>query len=502
VVAGGTPIQAIVRELPFRADSEAAENDVLLDEAFIRTSFYDSFCFDDVDVIQGRKGTGKSAIFHRFASGEDLPDEVIRVPVNHLGLSRDFGQLVASTNGDEYALRHVWSLLLLVLAVMEMAALFKDGNFPATDRSDREWRVNRQLMDQQFKDLLRQLREKEIPFGPGRTDSLIDRIKNWVTSVRPLLTVDEQGLPQVALAAAPSREQHPELVNITDLAHTIDELLTKGGRRLWIVVDNLDEIFDGLPRDLEAAATRALFRSHLDISAVASDRLRTKLLVREDVFSLLTRRGGLPGTTRMRRMTLRWTQHDLDTLVATRALSSTAFRRSYGMARSDVTRPAQALTGTLLPRAVDGASTLSWLAVSTRDGTGFTNPRNVLTLLSEALRIEARRPDVEHRWAPREHVLNEGSLSSALNDVSAKRYEDTVIVEYEAINSALSRLSHGPATYPTGEELARRIRVAWDAPEFTQIEEELIESGVLVRDAEDGYAIAPFYRPAMRVRTT
>src|ERR1035438_6628504 len=65
----------------------------------------------------------------------------------------------------------------------------------------------------------------------------------------------------------------------------LNEALDEVDLTVWIVLDRLDEAFQGFP-SVEIPALRALFRTYLDLNAYP--RIRLKLFVRNDVFRKVT----------------------------------------------------------------------------------------------------------------------------------------------------------------------------------------------------------------------
>jgi hypothetical protein len=110
--------------------------------------------------------------------------------------------------------------------------------------------------------------------------NLFKRITN-PKSAGITVTITPEGLPIVAPQIEfGDRSEPQELVRHDDALRLLNDGLTELGFRAWVVLDRLDEAFQGFP-DAEIPVLRALLRTHLDLGAF--DHLTLKLFVRKDL---------------------------------------------------------------------------------------------------------------------------------------------------------------------------------------------------------------------------
>ena len=93
-------------------------------------------------------------------------------------------------------------------------------------------------------------------------------------------------------------------------------MLSEADLSVWVILDRLDEVFQGFP-DTETPALRALFRTYLDL--LAFGRLRVKVFVRKDLFRKIIQ-GGFVNLTYInaRKTEIIWEEEDLLNLLCQR----------------------------------------------------------------------------------------------------------------------------------------------------------------------------------------
>src|SRR5580658_5384871 len=98
---------------------------------------------------------------------------------------------------------------------------------------------------------------------------------------------------------------------------------------VWVVLDRLDEAFQGFP-DVEIPALRALLRTYLDL--LAYPRIRLKLFVRNDLFRKVIQ-GGFVNLTHVnsRKIEIVWEEEDLLNLLSRRVRDSREFVREANL---------------------------------------------------------------------------------------------------------------------------------------------------------------------------
>jgi hypothetical protein len=112
-----TKLKSILRDIRFGGD--VAENDNNLDKYFIETSYFRDIVDDQVDLVLGPKGSGKTAIFRQLSNPQaqipHLDDTDIVSAFNTQG-SVIFRRLTTDLPSlDENLMRTVWLAYVLAL---------------------------------------------------------------------------------------------------------------------------------------------------------------------------------------------------------------------------------------------------------------------------------------------------------------------------------------------------------------------------------------------------
>lgn len=100
----------LLKSIDFGGD--VAEHEQRLSEYFVATSSFEEVVSDEVDLIIGPKGSGKTAIFRLLSDDQyEIPslDDVDIVPAFNVQGAVIFRRLVSDLPADEVALRWIWS---------------------------------------------------------------------------------------------------------------------------------------------------------------------------------------------------------------------------------------------------------------------------------------------------------------------------------------------------------------------------------------------------------
>ena len=479
--------------------SDVAEHEHELSDLFVTDhEAYRRLIRDEVDLISGGKGTGKSAIYRMITEtvvSEDL--HVIRA--SNPTAAPEFRGLFQGDDSEE-RLRSIWAVY----------AASKIGNYIVDSLGstvDTAWIVD------EIRELLELMGLRE---APQQKESLLDRIrrsKSVEGSIKGGLPGSELGLalkfelPDAASedTAAGAVLSYPDFFALLQLC---GDVLKAEGKRVWLAFDRLDECFIH-DSAIERRALRALLRTHLDASEALhhSSWIRFKIFLRSDMLTRMTSDGAFTNATHLRRAEIAWSFNSLRDLVSRRLIHNRKFVDAF-LAELPVAEWPEAAWDTFLPmpsksrRAYGGPEPqVQKLARDTADGTRFFNPRNLITLLNlgldrsrQALRrdIQLDRPD-----RPAVPLIRENELFSALGELSRRRFQDTVLNEFPAVQQVADRLKGGPAIYTSAAKLQERLGMS--ETEASSIIDQLILSGVL--GVSNGQFVVPrLYRPALSAK--
>lgn len=402
--------------------SSVAEFDLALERYFVETQTFRDFLSGNYDVVAGDKGTGKTALYRIVKEQAQLLSELSGIEIipafNPAG-APVFQRLAESEILSESSYIGVWKAYLLALV----------GNW-ILDLSEGDYDDDSSRLDA----LLTRTGLRSIDDTPHTIFSqLVNRIKRLLrrtSAVEASATFDTSGIPIIGTRLEFSdSEEFEQISRHDDALRLLNRILEKWDTTVWIVLDRLDEAFQGQSA-LERPALRALLRTYLDFNEFS--RMRMKLFVRKDLFGRLIT-GGFVNLTHInaRKIEITWDEEDLWSLLYKRLADSEGFMASLGDAAAG---DAEGIFDAIFPKQVDSGprkpSTWTWMMGRIRDGSGVKPPRNLIDLVLKSKESQVRR---EER-SPREYqdgipLIEADSLKRGLEALSNQRVEDTLLAE-------------------------------------------------------------------------
>lgn len=410
--------------------SSVAEHDQLLKQHFVETSVFKKVVEDRVDVVAGDKGTGKTAIFlilsERFADIPSMADVEVVPAFNPAG-TPIFQRLLETETLDEDQYIAVWKVYFLSLAG-NWVLNFYDGDLtPDMKRLDRMLRSA---------DLRSTDESPETIFG--KLINLVKKQFGRIKGIEGSASATAEGIPLVTAkllfdnsgdTEGDAGPTGAEAVRPDDALALLQRILVGSELKLWLVVDRLDEAFQGKPA-VEKPALRALLRTYLDM--LGFPNMKVKLFIRRDLLARVIV-GGFVNLTHInaRKVEITWDDDDLKDLLDRRLRASTEFT---GMLESDISS-SSALFGLVFPDQVDAGSrkpkTWEWMLSRIRDGNGVKPPRNLIDLALKAQEQQFKREERDPRaFNPgAEPLVTSEALKKGLQALSEHRVLDTLLAE-------------------------------------------------------------------------
>ena len=249
----------------------------------------------------------------------------------------------------------------------------------------------------------------------------------------------------------PDQEEHARhgFVSVDEVIELADRALVEANLQVWLVLDRLDVAFSD-SEDLEANALRALFRVYAGLRRL--DRISLKVFLRSDVWERVTRRGFREASHVTKSLTIAWTRDSLLHLIVRRLIRNHAVRMRYGVTGgaqlSDIYQRhlfyaicQRRSTARNLRR---GPDTFGWILSLVSDGTGVTEPRELIHLFNAARDAQVRRLEMGQALPGGETLLDLASFGEALTEVSQARLHQTIYAEHPRCRPWIERLHGGP----------------------------------------------------------
>jgi hypothetical protein len=479
--------------------SDVAEHESDLSDLFVTDNeAYLSLVRDEVDVIAGGKGAGKSAIYRMITETKLHPDlHVIRA--SNPTAAPEFRALFQGSDTEE-RLRSIWA----VYVTSTIGNYVVDELEPAPNMVETANEI-REILE------LMGLRNSS-----HQKESLLSRIRK----ARSVEGQVKGGVPGLELGVALKFElpdalpDGPSSVVLTypdffSLLQKCGDLLKSQGQRIWLAFDRLDECFVH-DSAVERRALRALLRTYLDLSEALqhSQWIRMKVFLRSDMLTRMTADGAFTNATHLRRTEIVWTFNSMRDLITRRLIRNRQFTDKF-LHDLPFANWGDEAWKALLPVPTKSSrkngppeSMAQRLARDTSDGSRTFNPRNLITLLTMALdrARQNHRRGIQVGKDDRQvtPLIQESEVNSAFGELSRRRLQDTVLNEFPAVQRYSDRMRGGSALYRSTEDLLDRLGID-SLDDGTAAIDQLTLSGLL--GASNGQYVVPrLYRPALSAK--
>jgi hypothetical protein len=470
------------------AEQESAD----LASYFVETEQWRQLRRNQVDVIFGPKGSGKSAIYSTLLQREDefWDENVLLISAENPRGAPVFGALVSDPPSSELELLALWKLYILSLIGSTMA----------------DYGLN----DPDSKEVLSALVEAKLL--PAKNASLATRLRQVVDYVRRRLRIETElkfdattGMPtglvgRISMSEPSSDDQAHGLMSVDQLLAAANRGLEANGHGVWVLFDRLDVAFAD-SRELEANALRALFKCYLDMSDL--DQIVLKIFLRSDIWAAITEGGFREASHITRQMNIQWPEASLLNLVVRRLLSNVDLVRHYNVNADAILRDAaeqRSFFNRIVPDQVEAGKarkTFEWLLSRVQDGTKNVAPRELIHVLTEAKNQQMIMLDRGENDPPGEELLAPAAFRLALPVVSKVRLDQTIYAEYPELKKYIVELE-SEKTDQNPDTLAR----IWRKPPLSAagIATRLVEIGFFEeRGTNDDprYWVPFLYRPGL-----
>lgn len=483
----------LIKELLAKLDlgNSVAEFDSDLQSYFVETQTFRALVKGDVDIIAGDKGTGKTALYRvlreRYRDFPDLSQIEIIPAFNPAGnpVFQRLGQMPTLTEGQYTTIWKSYFLSLVGNWLLEIVGGFDTDNLRKLD------------------EILNQI---GLRSADDKAQTVFSKLLNLVNrllhpkSAELGMSITEAGLPILTPKVEFGDDVSDANENLVDVIHheealaVLNSCLAELGLSAWVVLDRLDEAFQGFPA-VERPALRALLRTYLDM--LEFDYIKLKLFVRKDLFRKVVH-GGFVNLTHVnaKRLDIVWDEEDLKALLCNRVRRDEDFIKEFGQQpKSD-----DEVFSLLFPPQVDAGprkpSTWAWMMSRIRDGNGTRPPRNLVDLAKKAQESQQRS---EER-TPREFttgttLIDSDAIRKALQRLSEDRVNDTLLAEAAELAPLVECFRDGKA-----EHNAASIAAALNVPiaDVRASVKPLIEMGFL-EEIGESYKVPMLYRDGLNI---
>lgn len=468
----------ILQQLKF--GERIAEDEVdTLEKYFVSTEDWRLLFNNEVDVIYGTKGAGKSALYAILDSQRQALFEkniLLTTAENPRG-NTVFEGLNTDPPTSEIEFMRLWKLYFLVITVAEF----------------NEWGIK----SKKFAEIQSVLADsKLIPAQKGLRAILKvcrDYIKKIMNpeSIEPKIGLDKgTGMPtsvglKVSFGEPDQKELDAGIRSIDYLYQILQEALIEEKFSLWIAVDRLDVAFSE-NIDLETNALRALFKVYRDL--VNYSNLKIKIFLRDDIWRRITEQGFREASHITKTITIGWKKESIVNLIMKRLLSNDIIINTFAVDRENILsnyEEQEKLFYQFFPEQIDigdkKPKTIEWILTRVKDGKGVVAPREVIHLFNESKAEQIKKIQVGQNDLEGSNLIGRNAFKTALDTVSKVRLEQTIYAEYPSLKQYIQKLS-GEKTEQRAETLVNIWGLSIE--ETKQVAQKLIDIGVFEERGE------------------
>jgi len=438
---------------------------------FVETDQWRKISNDEIDVIRGEKGSGKSAIYALLLEKEsEFFDKRILITAGESPRGATvFRDLITEPPATEAEFILLWKLYIVSLIAREM----------------RKYDINRKEASAVY----RVLENEHLLETQSSLAALLRRVQQTTKKLIQSVTIEgsvtidpSTGTPlasgKISLKEPLGEERDRGSLSVDSLFSLLSKALKDENFKVWVLLDRLDVAFID-NHELEANALRALMRVYNDVKGF--DNISVKIFIREDIWKRITQGGFREASHIIRFVLLDWSPPSLLNLLMRRILSNDIIANVFQIDKTAVLQNAmkqEALFSRLFPAQVEQgpqkAPTFKWMITRCADGTRKTAPRELIHLLNCLREQEVRRLEQGGMGAPGDQLFDRSVFKQALPTVSNARLNQYLYAEYPNQRPFLEKLD-GQKTEHTPHSLA----ALWDKrnSEATVIARDLVELG-------------------------
>lgn len=424
-----------------------AEKDDLLWSCTVQTPHFLGLWRDEIDLITGSKGSGKSSLFRMF--GELSIDE-LRKKKNTLVVTgvETRGQPIFNLYSsrfekfDESQFEIFWKLYILGLIyhkVIEETALFTTRGAAKELEAFRLHYLDLKLFDAGVISSPTKLLKIICDF----TLAVIEGVKiSWDVEKSQIVNAELRIRDKVV-------ERYKEIVtpdvrNLDTLLciDSLFSLVKKSELKLWVMLDHLDIVFKRRSEE-ERRALRALIKLALVLS---SAEVRLKIFLRDDILDAITSDSneplaGLSHAAARPAAALGWTADSLCVLIMKRLATNSWIASRYLVDRQklDSSEYARQCFRQIFQLKYKTQSGFDWIYSLLCDGRGVVTPRDLIDMLKFAFSIHSE-------WLQRHPgdltMLSVPTVQEAHRQLSVNRRQTVLQAEFPHLMQHIALLEH------------------------------------------------------------
>ena len=420
--------------------ASVAEHDRLLAQCFISHPILFEVISDRKDIVLGAKGAGKSSLWKEFTGNQQQYGAVLdvrfRLVTNPAG-DPEFRDVLAAIKREDFPdddeLRVAWRLYLLAQIWKECRGLLGE--------SDKKKAIERDVVKYGLIASGEGGFKRAFAFAIAKAKALKNLEVKWTEGV----TFDfDDGLLKAGGSAVG--------IPFNEIIQSINDLLADEKKRVWLILDRLDEIVLG-DEARENAVLRGLILAYRDLSDWQN--LKVKIFLRDDVFERVTSVGGFPALTHVKSKTagpIKWEVQDLLHLLVRRLVESPDVANFVGAGAQAIKFQGERykVFYRLFPEKVDkgrAADSIDWIIDRLRDGNRVATPRDLINAVDSARVFQLEDFNREPPQSLDGPLFSEDAIRRSVRKISKDNLETRIYAEYPGLRVIIEKFRGGKADH-------------------------------------------------------
>jgi hypothetical protein len=511
--------EVIIKSL--RLGNSIAEHDNILQEARVTTPTFEGVVNDKYDIVTGRKGAGKTAIF-KIVSDELRPYYLASRSTVILSGVNSSGESIFSQFKSEFAkfteedFENFWKLYFISLIYNHF---IKNPEFESSLEDCRS-------EIEAFKRACHLAGIPDIPAQHDRSDMIkwIINIFSKVKKVKGSAALDSSNpnlvLFNVEVEAKDEQEERQttqKSIYVNKIGLSLRDVLQSSGYKMWIVLDRLDEVFERYSM-IEFNGLRGLLRAYKSFNILENgDLFRVKIFLRDDIKEFLTDdkafkkfypKNEVPPLVAATHIfakespVLSWTQEEIEQLILFRLLLSDELKDFLGIKVKDRDELEEKLRSRevrsecwnkIFPSKIINSSSLDWMYRRLRDSNGVVTPRSVIDMLTAATDFQKKNIRVNFEDAP--HIFPIEAIKAGIDTASRNKLEKDIYNEFPKDQQYIKELGKYGKHKLNSKDLQKLYGKDWE-----KIADNLSQIGILrfIKHSND-YMVEFLFRPALNI---
>lgn len=405
--------------------NSVAEYDKNLSNYFVNTSYVDTFLENTHDIIKGVKGAGKTAMFLALYNNprkyESLQDVILIQAINIKGdpdFKRAFAQL-GKDDMESQSLIDSWKIYIINIVWKHITSEF--SGYEELEG----YLLNNKLVTEKEGFLAKII----YSFKRAKLRIINTTCINDVSSTQKI---------ELNLNGVENNEQFDnDTIDYNYIFETIDNILIKNKKSLWVMMDRLDDAFpDNSPNDI--LALKSLLYAFKDICVY--DKIKIKIFIRDDIYSNVTKEG-FTSLTHVASKTMNpidWDRDKLEDLLLERLLFNETFKQYLHTNKISIDNineeTKREIFEILFKEQVDTGNnnpdTIGWIINHIKDGLHIYTPRDFIAIVDAAKNYQLEELKRKTHDDSEDYFIGATALRRAYNHISTQKLETQLYGEY------------------------------------------------------------------------